>query len=168
MTSDCSFKLAGTSTSTIDGIGLSYNVFFQGCSHSCANCQNPELQDFQGGQESNTTDIINYISNHKDFYDSIVLTGGDPIDQPNATYQISQVSLPTVLYTGYLFNQIPSDIIKNCNIIIDGPYDSLYATNGYTASTNQKVYINKNSFKATNQQLNNFINNHNLKKFYYF
>ena len=140
-------KLAGTSTSMIDGIGISFNIFFQGCWHGCVGCQNPELQPFDGGHYENLENIIMNID--QEFYNSIVLTGGDPVCQL-ITKDINVLSsifnstkLPLVLYTGYTFYELPPDLRALFSVIIDGKYVDTLKTNGFPASSNQRVFINK-------------------------
>ena len=35
--------------SIVDGPGLRFTVFFQGCPHHCPGCHNPETWPFEGG-----------------------------------------------------------------------------------------------------------------------
>ena len=167
LSQDNIIRIAGTSTSTIDGIGLSYNIFFQGCSHYCPGCQNPDLQDFQEGYEATINDIIDHINQNLDFYDSVVLTGGDPVDQPKALYStLTKINIPTILYTGYLFEDIPDHIRKLCSIIVDGPYISNLSSHGSPSSSNQKIYFNKNNL--TKYQMFSFMVSHKTEQYYNF
>jgi anaerobic ribonucleoside-triphosphate reductase activating protein len=152
-------SVTGTSTSTIDGIGISYNIFFQGCSHNCTGCQNPELKPFGNKTIVSIDDIIIHIDNNISFYDSVVLTGGDPVDQPYALlHLLDNIELPTILYTGYHFSEIPSEIISLCTIIIDGPYIQELSQVGFPNTSNQKVYINKS--KCSDSDEYRFLINH--------
>jgi anaerobic ribonucleoside-triphosphate reductase activating protein len=145
------FRCGAIQDSTIDGIGVSLNVYFQGCSRNCVGCHNKELQDFDGGFEIDTDEIIKILEMHPGFYESIVLTGGDPAYQWNAVRDIaSRVSISIVLYTGEYFKNIPKDILSMENIVkvIDGPYREDLKTDGFPASMNQGVHtrIDKNSW----------------------
>ena len=45
-------RIAGTlPLSLVNGDGIRYVVFVQGCGHHCSGCQNPETWAFDGGRE---------------------------------------------------------------------------------------------------------------------
>ena len=44
--------------SIVDGPGIRFTIFMQGCPHHCIGCHNPETHDFQGGYLENINNII--------------------------------------------------------------------------------------------------------------
>lgn len=154
------------STSSLDGLGISLNIFFQGCNKRCVGCQNPELQDFSGGKSYNIDDILYFIHENHDFYQSIVMTGGDPLCQPKALYiMASNIILPTILYTGEYFDRIPCSIKSAVAIIEDGPFIQSLETYGkFPASSNQKIWFNTK--KLLSCDINSFIDKHSIEEDY--
>ena len=125
------------------------------------------MQDFKGGYETSINDIIAHINQNLDFYDSVVLTGGDPVDQPKALYiTLKNLNIPTILYTGYLFKDIPDQIKYLCSIIVDGPYIQNLALKGSPSSSNQKIYFNTS--KLTKYQMFSFMVSHKTEQYYNF
>jgi len=137
------FKCAGITDSVNDAPGkIGLDVFFQGCSLECKGCQNPELQDPNGGFDLDTDEIIDHLEQHKDFYQALVFLGGEPLEQIDALFGLaSRSGLYNVLYTGWLHEEIPLDIRKVMNMIIDGPYIEELKTGRFPASENQRIYL---------------------------
>jgi anaerobic ribonucleoside-triphosphate reductase activating protein len=87
-----------------------------------------------------TDEIIWIASSHNDFYRGIVFTGGDPLEQPEALYELaSKVDFPKVLYTGRKYEEIKPELRDLFDIIVDGPYVEELKTGGFPASSNQAV-----------------------------
>ena len=56
------FRLAGEiKHSLVNGPGIRYVVFFQGCPHHCEGCHNPETHDPAGGYISQPENILNIL-----------------------------------------------------------------------------------------------------------
>lgn len=160
------FRCAGVTSGTLNGIGLSLEVFFQGCDLKCPNCQNPDLQSFSGGFEYDTDLILSELDKYPDFYQSIVFMGGEPCQQQQALYTMAKNSnLINILYTGHYFSNVPNDIKDVMHIIVDGPYIENLKYN-FPASSNQKVWTNW--YKITNKQLYPFIQSHNIQEINYY
>lgn len=70
-------RIAGTvNDSIVDGPGIRFTVFTQGCPHHCEGCHNPHTHDFNGGSETDTDEIISkFLSNP--LLDGITLSGGE-------------------------------------------------------------------------------------------
>ena len=73
--------LAGTvQESIVDGPGIRYAVFAQGCPHRCAGCHNPETWAFEGGTAVRAKDIIAEMKRDP-LVRGITLSGGEPFSQ---------------------------------------------------------------------------------------
>lgn len=69
---------------TVDGPGIRYVVFFQGCPLRCRYCHNPDTWDFTGGREVTAEELMREYDSYKEFLRSggITATGGEPLAQP--------------------------------------------------------------------------------------
>lgn len=68
---------------TVDGPGIRYVVFFQGCPMRCLYCHNPDTWDMDGGYEITSDEIIDEYLKNSVFYKNggITVTGGEPLMQ---------------------------------------------------------------------------------------
>lgn len=68
---------------TVDGPGIRYVVFFQGCPMRCLYCHNPDTWDVHGGTLVESDQIISNILRNQSFYRTGGLTasGGEPMLQ---------------------------------------------------------------------------------------
>lgn len=129
-------RLAGISPeSIVDGSGLRYTIFLQGCSHNCKGCQNPDTHSFDGGYTIDTEEILNEVLSNP-MLDGITLSGGDPFFQAKNLIElckdIKNNNLDIWAYTGFKFedfinksNGITNDMVellKNIDILVDGPF----------------------------------------------
>ena len=68
---------------TVDGPGVRYVVFMQGCPMRCMYCHNPDTWDINGGREVTVEEILSEFNANRDFYakGGITVTGGEPLLQ---------------------------------------------------------------------------------------
>lgn len=68
---------------TVDGPGVRFVVFLQGCPLRCQYCHNPDTWNRQGGTEMSVEQIMQLYSKNRAFYQKggITLTGGEPLLQ---------------------------------------------------------------------------------------
>jgi len=69
---------------TVDGPGVRYVVFCQGCPMRCAYCHNPDTWAVNGGTEMEASYIIEQYERNKGFYANgggLTVTGGEPLLQ---------------------------------------------------------------------------------------
>lgn len=114
--------------SFVDGDGIRFAIFMQGCHRNCAGCHNPETHALDGGRLIDTQEIISAIKKNP-LLDGITLTGGEPFLQINAANEIACVAkslgLSVWCYTGYTFEELPNAaeaLLKNIDVLIDGAF----------------------------------------------
>lgn len=79
------------SMGTLDGPGVRYVVFMQGCNLRCKCCHNPDTWDINGGTPCTPQDIIKKIVRYKEYFGTnggITLSGGEPLLQSEFAYEL--------------------------------------------------------------------------------
>ncbi|WP_066175684.1 pyruvate formate-lyase-activating protein [Bacillus marinisedimentorum] len=71
---------------TVDGPGLRYIVFTQGCPLRCLYCHNPDTWERAGGNEADSVMLINEVRRYLPYMKAsgggITVSGGEPLLQP--------------------------------------------------------------------------------------
>lgn len=69
---------------TVDGPGVRFVVFFQGCPLRCLYCHNPDTWKFSGGRQVTAEELLEEYDSYKEFLKTggITATGGEPMAQP--------------------------------------------------------------------------------------
>ena len=112
--------------SFVDGDGIRFAIFMQGCRRNCEGCQNPETHALDGGKILDTTEIIVAIKKNP-LLDGITLTGGEPFLQINAANELARAAknlgLNVWCYTGFTFEEIKnSPLLENIDVLVDGEF----------------------------------------------
>jgi pyruvate formate lyase activating enzyme len=114
---------------TVDGPGLRYVIFLQGCPMRCLYCHNPDTWNF--GNEDNSrvmtvTDILNDYNKYSHFFKNggITITGGEPLLQIDFVIELftaaKKHSIHTCLDTsGITFNKSNKDKLKLFDQLIE-------------------------------------------------
>ena len=68
---------------TVDGPGVRFVVFVQGCPMRCAYCHNPDTWPMTGGTMMEASEIFEQYKRNESFYKGggITVTGGEPLMQ---------------------------------------------------------------------------------------
>lgn len=68
----------------LDGPGIRYVLFLQGCPLRCLFCHNPDSWEAVGGQEIGSVEVVEDILRYRNFIQSggVTLSGGEPLMQP--------------------------------------------------------------------------------------
>jgi anaerobic ribonucleoside-triphosphate reductase activating protein len=131
-------RIAGVvKESVVDGPGLRYVIFTQGCPHRCVGCHNPDTHDLAGGYETSINELLHSINEIK-LIDGIAFSGGEPFIQAAACAELAKLvkqnrpELNIVTYSGYYYNELldmaatdpaVKELLQLTDILIDGPYD---------------------------------------------
>lgn len=79
------------SLGTLDGPGIRYVVFFQGCPLRCGCCHNPETHDINGGKEYTADEIVKKVIECREYFGAdggITISGGEPLLQAEFATEI--------------------------------------------------------------------------------
>ena len=79
------------SLGTVDGPGVRFVVFLQGCNLRCKCCHNPDTWEFNGGNEYTAEEIVKKALRYKEYFGEkggITLSGGEPLLQPEFVYEV--------------------------------------------------------------------------------
>ena len=72
------------SMAAVDGPGLRFVVFFQGCPQRCIYCHNPDTWAEKGGEEMSAEEIVKKAVRYKSYFGQeggITVSGGEPFMQ---------------------------------------------------------------------------------------
>ena len=138
-------------------------IFFQGCTHNCYKCHNPETHSFTGGKEYDLEYVDKKLADSP-YLDGVTFSGGDPLDNPESALEIAKLvkekyNLNLWIYTGYTFeeileksknNKIYLDIFSLTDVLVDGPFVNNLRDLSllYRGSTNQRIIDIKQSLKT--------------------
>lgn len=116
--------------SIVDGEGVRTVVWTQGCPHHCPGCHNASTWDFNDGALIDVEDVISELKKIKN-QDGITLSGGDPVCQAEACYEISKAAhsmgLNVWCYTGFTYEQMllnpkARKLLEQIDVLVDGKF----------------------------------------------
>lgn len=120
--------------SVVDGPGIRYVIFVQGCPHRCEGCHNPQTHDFSGGFIADEKAILREIGENP-LLNGVTFSGGEPFSQSAPLVRMAQsiheMSLDVMVYSGYTLEQLReraredmaiSALLNQTDILVDGPF----------------------------------------------
>lgn len=114
------------SLGTLDGPGVRFVVFLQGCPLRCHYCHNPDTWDVTGGEETDTQTLFHKILRCRPYFGEqggVTVSGGEPLLQPEFVTELftlcKNAGLHTALDTsGCLQNGRVSDLLDVCDLVL--------------------------------------------------
>ena len=146
-------KIAGIEKeSIVDGPGVRYAIFTQGCPHKCKGCHNPETHNSKNGIEISVNKLIEEILQKKKYIDGVTITGGEPFLQAEACLELAKElkkhNIHVMCYTGYIYEELKENgttaqksFLKYIDTLVDGPFIKELQTYStpFKGSTNQRI-----------------------------
>ena len=126
-------RIANTvNDSIVDGLGLRFAVFTQGCPHHCPGCHTPQTHDPAGGREESLEALIAGLDQNP-LAAGLTLSGGEPFYQAADCARLAAMAHArgkTVwTYTGYTYEQILhkndpdwNALLAETDVLVDGPF----------------------------------------------
>ena len=160
-----SIRLAGiVRESIVDGPGIRFTVFCQGCPHACEGCHNPETHDFAGGKDISIERLLEEIDKDK-LLAGVTFSGGEPFCQAEAFAclgrGVKERGLNITVFSGYTLEELQDmavqradvrELLELTDILIDGPFINGLRdlTLQFRGSSNQRV-IDMNETRKTGE-----------------
>ena len=116
--------------SIVDGPGLRYVLFTQGCPHRGPGCHNPDTHDFGGGTPVVLRDILADIRRNP-LLRGVTFSGGEPFCQSEALIPLAaalkSLGYHLMAYTGYVWEDLARDsaaarLLPFLDMLVDGPF----------------------------------------------
>lgn len=162
MSDKTKLRIAGViKESVVDGPGLRYVIFTQGCPHHCPGCHNPETHDFNGGYEVTLDELYRSIISTK-LITGVTFSGGEPFIQAGACAELARKlrenqerNFNLLSFTGYYLEKLQlmipqrpevGEFLKELDAIVDGPFEqqNFNVDLRFRGSNNQHFYYLRN------------------------
>lgn len=153
-------RIAGTvNDSIVDGPGIRFAIFTQGCPHHCEGCHNPHTHDFEAGEFVTLESLLDRIKGNP-LLDGVTYSGGEPFCQAEQLYtlgnEVKKLGMNIVTYTGYTYEYLTehatsqnyySELLSVTDYLVDGPFelDKRDILLKFKGSSNQRIINVKKS-----------------------
>ncbi len=124
-------RIAGVvEESIVDGPGLRFVLFVQGCPIHCPGCQNPQTWDFSGGSEISCRKVLDKILQDP-LVHGVTFSGGEPFEQAQALLPLAMAlkerGYHLMAFSGHtletlLTRQECRPLLETLDLLVDGPY----------------------------------------------
>lgn len=138
----------------VEGPGLRYALWVQGCPIRCEGCFNPHTWDMEGGRLIEVEELIQDIEHtrrHTPELEGVTFLGGEPFSQAGALAEAAEKvrgqGLSVVTFSGYDYDTLRASshpgwkrLLAATDLLIDGPYvkERHDLSRPWTGSSNQQ------------------------------
>lgn len=155
------------SLGTVDGPGIRFVVFMQGCPLRCGCCHNPDTWETSVGDKYLPEQVFDKVVKFTDYFGEkggITISGGEPLLQPQFAYQLFELckskGINTCLDTsGCILNdEIKLLLTKTDRVLLDIKYTNEKDYEKYVGCQYQRVlefleYLQSQNIKTTIRQV---------------
>lgn len=140
--------------SIVDGPGIRFVIFTQGCHHNCLGCHNPQTHDMFGGFEITPEELLSEFKksiSDNPLLDGVTITGGEPLLHASGLLSflpaVREAGFNIWLYSGYTLEEIIEsgdpkqlELLKYVDVLVDGRFEAEQRTVDipFTGSRNQR------------------------------
>lgn len=139
--------------SIVDGPGIRFVIFTQGCRHNCPGCHNMHTHSFNGGKLISIESIISKVRENP-LLDGVTLSGGEPFEQANVlsslSIELKKLGHNIITYTGYTYEYIIDnsekmnsweELLHHTDTLIDGRFEieKINLSLRFRGSENQRI-----------------------------
>ena len=112
---------------TVDGPGIRFVVFMQGCPLRCQFCHNPDTWEVNKGTEYTPDDLMEEILKYKSYMDysggGVTFTGGEPLLQVEFILEVSKMCKSrgisvTIDTSGFVFNDTVEELLNYTDLVL--------------------------------------------------
>lgn len=116
--------------SIVDGPGLRFVLFLQGCRLHCPGCQNPQTWEFDGGTLVPADEVLTRIKANP-LVHGVTFSGGEPFEQAEAllplALELRKQGYHLMAFTGYTLEMLLQKpecraFLETMDLLVDGPY----------------------------------------------
>lgn len=155
------------SLGTLDGPGIRFVVFMQGCNLRCSCCHNPDTWETGVGDEYTADELFEKCKKYKEYFGTkggITLSGGEPILQASFAKEVfekcKEDGINTCLDTsGSVLNDDVKELLKYTDrVLLDIKYRSDEMYKKYVGCSIERPleflkYLNENKIPTTLRQV---------------
>lgn len=120
--------------SIVDGPGVRFTIFTQGCPHGCPGCHNPQTHPEDGGTLIETNRLVEEIVRNP-LLAGVTFSGGEPFCHAGVladlAVKLHQHGLNIITYSGYTYERLTAgadganhwkELLDETDYLIDGPF----------------------------------------------
>lgn len=148
--------------SIVDGPGIRFVIFCQGCPHNCKGCHNPSTHSFEGGNLFSPEEIVKTIDENP-LLQGVTFSGGEPLCQVDGFLKLGKLvkdrKLHLLIYTGFTIEELEErmkveDNLRELLMLADHLVEGRYVEKKrnislmYRGSENQRIIDMEEYFRT--------------------